>query len=139
MAGSFADFLENKVLDHVFGATSYSAPATLYIGLWTTVGSLTDASTGSAANEVTGGGYARAALTNNGTNFPGASGGTKANGVAVDFGTASANLGTINQVGICDASSGGNLLAWADLVAAKTVNNGDTYKFNIGDLTLTLT
>ena len=34
--GSYADFLENKILDHVFGGPDYTRPATLYIGLSTT-------------------------------------------------------------------------------------------------------
>ena len=33
MAG-FTDYLEDKVLDHVFGGTSYTAPGTLYVGLF---------------------------------------------------------------------------------------------------------
>ena len=139
MAGSFSDYLELKILDHVFGKTAYTAPATVYIGLWTTAGSLTDASDGTAATEVTGGGYARVAVTNNTTNWPNAASGSKSSGAAFDFGTASGNLGTINQMAVLDASSGGNILAWADLTAAKTVNSGDTYKFNSGDLTITLT
>jgi hypothetical protein len=32
---SFSNYLETKVLDHVFGATAYTAPATLYVGLYT--------------------------------------------------------------------------------------------------------
>ena len=35
MAGSFSDFLELELLDHVFGNASYSAPATISFGLWT--------------------------------------------------------------------------------------------------------
>ena len=34
MAG-FSDYLETKVLDHVFGGTAYTAPSTLYISLYT--------------------------------------------------------------------------------------------------------
>ena len=30
-----SDYLENKVLDHVLGTTSYTMPATVYIGLST--------------------------------------------------------------------------------------------------------
>ena len=29
---SFSDYLEDKVLDHVFGGTAYTAPSTLYVG-----------------------------------------------------------------------------------------------------------
>ena len=65
MAGSFSNFLELEVLDHVFGAAVYTAPATLYIALYTVAP--TDAAGGT---EVTGGAYARKDVANNATNFP---------------------------------------------------------------------
>lgn len=134
MAGSFSDFLENELLDHVFGNAAYSAPATLYVGLYTVAP--TDSGGGT---EVTGGSYARVSVTNNATNFPAASGGAKANGTAVTFVQATANWGNVVAFGIFDASSAGNLLAWADLTAAKDVDNGDTASFAVGDIDITLT
>jgi hypothetical protein len=71
--GSFSNYLENELLDHVFGAAAYSAPATLYVGLSTA--DPTDDDSGLA--EPSGNGYARVAVTNNATNFPAASGGAK--------------------------------------------------------------
>lgn len=133
MAGSFSDFLENEILDHVFGAAAYTAPATLYIALFTAAP--TDAGGGT---EVSGGSYARVAVTNNATNFPAASGGAKANGTEITFVTATASWGTVVAFGIFDAASAGNLLAWADLTVTKTVNNGDTAKFAVSDLDITL-
>ena len=53
MAG-FSDFLETKVLDHVFGGTAYTAPTTLYVALYTAAP--TDSGGGT---EVSGGAYAR--------------------------------------------------------------------------------
>lgn len=137
MAGSFSDFLELEVLDHVFGAAAYTAPVTIYVGLWTAA--LTDASTGSTAGEVSGGSYARVAVTNNATNFPAAAAGAKSNGTAVTFPTATASWGTVTYVGLLDAASAGNLLAWADLTTSKTVSSGDTASFAIGDIDFTLT
>lgn len=137
MAGSLSNFLENELLDHVFGAAAYSAPATVYAALYTAApsdaGGGTEVSTGTWTN------YARVAITNNATNFPAASGGAKSNGTAIDYGTVAASGEvTVVAVGLLDASSGGNLLAWADLAASKAVNNGDTAKFNTGDLDITL-
>lgn len=139
MAGSASDYLENKILDHILGATAYTAPGTVYIGLWTAA--LSDSSTGATAGEVSGGGYARFAVTNNTTNWPNASGGSKSSGAAFDFGTASANLGTITHFAILDSGTAGagNILYWADLTASKTVNSGDSYKFNSGAITVTQT
>ena len=34
-AGSFTDFLENKLADHLFRTTTYTAPATGYVALFT--------------------------------------------------------------------------------------------------------
>lgn len=121
---SLSDYLENEILDHVIGASSWSAPATLYFALYTSAPS--DAGGGT---EVTGGGYARVSKTNNLTNFPAASAGSKSNANDIDFGTASADWGTITHVAVLDAASSGNLLFWGALTASKTVQNGDGFKF----------
>jgi len=132
MAGSKADYLENELLDHVLGNSAYTAPATVYVALYTVAP--TDAGGGT---EVTGGSYARVAVTNNATNWPAASGGAKSNGTAITFPTATADWGTVVAMGILDAATGGNLLYWADLTASKTVNNGDTASFAVGELDVT--
>jgi len=41
-------------------------------------------------------------------------------------------------VGIFDAQTGGNLLWYGDLTQSKTVDSGDTFKINAGDLVITL-
>lgn len=133
--GSFADYLENKVLDHVFGATSFSAPATLYIGLSTTT--ITDA--GGNITEPSGNGYARVSVTNNTTNFPNASGGSKSNGTAITFPTASGSWGTVVDFFIADASSSGNILGYGTLTTSKTVTNGDTVSIPSTQMSITLT
>lgn len=131
--GGFSDFLELEVLDHVFGAAAYTAPATLYVGLFTATPSDTGGGT-----EVTGGSYARKSVTNNATNFPAASSGSKSNGTAITFAAATASWGIITSFGIFDAASAGNLLVWGPLTANKTVDSGDTVSFAIGALTITL-
>jgi hypothetical protein len=114
--GSKSDYLENKVLDHVLSATVYTAPATTYIGLFTAAPSDSGGGT-----EVTGGSYARVSVTNNATNWPAASSGSKSNGIEFLFTTASANWGTIVAFGVFDASSAGNLLYWGGLTSARKV------------------
>lgn len=132
MAGSKSDFLENELLDHVLGNAAYSAPATVYIALYTVAP--TDAGGGT---ECTGGSYARKAVTNNDTNWPAASSGAKANGTTITFATATANWGTVVAFSIMDAASAGNLLYWATLTANKDVDNGDTAEFAVGELDVT--
>lgn len=132
MAG-WSDYLENEVLDHVFGGADYSRPATVYVGLFTAAPN--DAGGGT---ECTGGSYDRADVTNNATNWPAASGGAKSNGTAITFVTATGSWGLVTHFGIFDANSGGNLLAWGALTASKTIDSGDTASFAIGELDLTL-
>lgn len=132
MAGTKSDFLENEILDHILSAATYTAPVTTYIGLWTAT--LSDTSTGSTAGEVSGGTYARVALTNNATNWPASSAGAKSNGIAIDFGTATANWGTVTHFAILDAATLGNILYWGDLTVSKVINSGDSAQFPVGDL-----
>ena len=129
MAG-FSDYLEDKVLDHVFGGVAYTAPSTLYVALYTVAPTDTGGGT-----EVTGGSYARqsGAFTVSGTNPTQAS-----NSSAIEYPTATGNYGTVVAVGIFDASSSGNLLAYANLTASKVVSTGDVFRFNAGDLDVTL-
>lgn len=131
----FSDFLELEVLDHVFGAATYTPPATLYVALYTVIP--TDAN--ASGTEVTGGSYARVAVTNNLTNFPAASAGAKANGTAITFPAPTANWGIVVGFAIYDAATAGNELAWGAITPNKTVNNGDPApSFAIGDLDITL-
>ena len=124
MAG-FSDYLEDKVLDHVFGGNAYTAPGTLYVAPTDTGG----------GTEVTGGSYARqsGAFTVSGTNPTQAT-----NSAAIEYPTATADYGTVVAVGILDASSSGNLMAYANLTTSKTVSSGDVFRFDAGDLDITL-
>ena len=121
---AMSDFLENELLDHVLSLATYTGPANTHIALYTATPG--DAGGGT---EVSGGSYARVSKTNNATNWPAASGGSKSNGTDIDFGTATANWGTITAVAILDAGGGGNFLLYGPLTATKTVNNGDSFKF----------
>jgi hypothetical protein len=137
---SKSDYMENKVLDIVGGVT-FTAPATVYLALYTGAAP-TDASTGTTPGgstvEVSGGNYARAAVTNNATNWPAASGGSKSNGTAITFATPSANWGSIVGWAIVDALTNGNILYKGALTTPKTVNNGDPApSFAIGAIVLT--
>ena len=132
MAGK-ADYLENELLDHVLSAATWTAPVTVYVALYTAAP--TDAGGGT---EVTGGAYARVAVTNNATNWPAAAAGAKANGTAITFPAPTANWGVIVAFAILDAAAAGNFLYWGLVTPNKTVNNGDPApSFAIGDLDVT--
>lgn len=130
MAGSFSDYLEDKVLKHVFTNTAYTAPSTLYVGLYTVAP--TDAGGGT---EVSGGSYARQTGT---FTVSGSDPTQAANSAAVEFPTATANWGTIVAAAVFDASTSGNMLAWADLTANKTISSGDVFRFPTSSFVITL-
>lgn len=133
MAGSKSDYLENKILDHVLSATAYTAPATLYFSLFTAAPS--DSGGGTELTIGTGA-YARVAVTNNSTNFPAASGGSKSNGTVITWPQATTAWGTVLAVGVHDAASAGNLLYWST-ITSKTVGINDTISIPVSTLTFT--
>lgn len=132
MAGSKSNYLENALLDHVYGSDDYTPAATHYVAAYTAAP--TDAGGGT---EVTGGAYARVAVTNNATNWPAATGGVKENGTAVTFPEATASWGEIVAAAVFDASTGGNMLNWGDLAVNKVIGVGDTLRFDPGDIVIT--
>lgn len=120
-----SNYLRQKVIDHVLRNTSLTSPTTVYAALYTTNPTAADTGT-----EVSGGGYARVAMT---FSAPTAGGATDNSGV-VTFPTATANWGTVTHFGIRDALTGGNLLYFAALTNPRTILNGDTPKFNAQEL-----
>jgi hypothetical protein len=124
---SFSNFLETEILDHVFGGAAYTAPSTHYLALFTA----TPGETG-GGTEVSGNGYVRKAVA-----FT-TSGNTTSNTSAVEYPTATANFGTVTSVGVFDASTSGNLMAYATLSSSKTIETGDVFRVPAADLDITL-
>lgn len=131
---ALSSYLENEINDHVLGGAEYTRPATVYFALYTVAptesGGGTEVSTSGTA-------YARAAVTNDATNFPASSGGVKSNGTAIGFPTATASWGTVVAFGVFDAASGGNLLYFGNLTSSRAISSGDTARFAAGDFSIT--
>ena len=125
-----SNFLENALLNATLNATTYTAPANIYVSLWTS--NPTDAGSGT---EVSGGSYARTAVS-----FATASGtsGNVLNDADVTFPTATASWGTVGWIGINDAATSGNLLYHTALDTAKAIDSGDIFKISTGNLSVTL-
>lgn len=123
-----SNYLENALLNVTLRATSYTAPTTVYVGLYTT--DPTDANTGT---EVSGGSYARTAVT-----FGAPSNGVTTNSGAVTFPTATGTWGTVGWIGILDAATSGNLLYHTPLTASKSITSGDIFTISVGNLSVTL-
>ena len=123
---SFSNYLETKVLGHVFGGTAYTQP-TKYIALYSSAPGEAGGGT-----EISGTNYVRqtAAFT--------VTGDTASNTAAIEFPTAGSAWGTITHIGVMDASTSGNLLAYGTLTASKTISSGDVFRIPLGDLDITL-
>ena len=140
-AVALSDYLENKLIDHVFRGQVYTAPTTIYVALYTSACS--DAAGGT---EVTGGSYARPGLASSLANWAGTqaaasttassgTGGTTSNNTVITFATPSAGWGTVTHIGLLDAVTAGNLLVCTALTTSKTINSGDSVTFPAASLT----
>jgi hypothetical protein len=129
--GSFSDYWENEILNHVFGKGDY-APPTVYVGLSTA--DPTDS--GAGLSEPSGNGYARVETTEADWNV--AAGGLLGNANTILFGPASGPWGTLTHFALFDAASGGHLLVHGALAQPRTIGNGDSARFAGGELDVTL-
>lgn len=123
-----SNYLENALINGTIRGTTYTAPTTVYVGLYTS--DPTDANTGT---EVSGGSYARQSAT-----FAAPSNGASATNADINFPQATAGWGTVGWIGILDASTGGNLLYHTPLDNSKTIDSGDIFKIASGSLTVTI-
>jgi|OpeIllAssembly_1097287.scaffolds.fasta_scaffold121353_2 hypothetical protein len=131
--GSFCDYLEDKVIDHVTNVAAFSVPTNLYIGLSTTTP--TDAG-GNITEPATGDNYARVVCNSWNT----AASRTTSNTNVVTFNQCTTtNWGDITHWFVSDngTRASGNYLAWGALAATKTVVIGNTPSFAAGELDVT--
>lgn len=130
-AAAMTDNLENSLVDWFFRAQAFTPPGTIHVALLTAA-----CSDSAAGTEVSGGSYARVAVTSSLANWAGtqsagstsaSSGttGTTSNNSAITFPAPSANWGTVSHFALMSASSGGTMYVCAALTNSKTVNNGD--------------
>ena len=119
---AISTYLANIINNEVLRNTNYTPVATVYLAAYTTNPTAADTGT-----EVTGGSYARQAIT-----WTASSAGSTSSAADVNFATMPAT--TVAYLGIRDALSGGNLLFYGPLAAAKTLNAGDTFTVKAGDL-----
>lgn len=125
-----SDYLENALLNATLNGATFTSPAAVYVALFTS--DPTDAGSGT---EVSGGSYARKAVT---FGTATGTGGSVSNDAAVEFDQATANWGTITHIGLYNASTSGDLLYHSALTASKAIDTGDVFKIGIGNLTVTL-
>lgn len=136
MAGA-TDYFENLILDAVLGDNKgANIAATVHVALFTSTPDDTGGGT-----ECSGTGYLRAAVTNNSTEWPNATLGSKSNGQLIQFPAAgAADWGTITHVAIYDdtLANGGNMLMWSSLSNSTTPALNDAPFFAANAITFTM-
>lgn len=126
IAGGASDYLRNALYDHLFRATTFTPPATVYMELCTSATVPTSASAGTAS------GAGRIATT-----FGADTNGTGANSNAPSF-TPLTSL-TIRYVELWDASSSGNRLHWGQVSDVTVGSGSNTVTVTAGNLTMVYT
>ena len=126
---SLSNTFETTVLTWLLTSSAATRPTAWYVALFTSNpaedASGTEVSTSGTA-------YARQSVT-----FT-VSGNTASNSAAIEFPTATASYGTVTHVGVFDASSGGNLIAYAALTTSKAIDTGDVMRIPASDLDVTM-
>ena len=127
---ALSDHAEKLILDWMMTAGAATRPTAWYVALYTAAPSDSGGGT-----ELSGSGYARESVT-----FAAATSGTgtTSNTGAVVFTADGGDGGAVTHMGIHDAVAGGNLLWHGALAAAKTVADGDTLEFAVGNIDLTV-
>ena len=124
---SLSNTFETHTLNYLFTATSVTRPTAWYVALFTS-----NPDEDASGTEVSGGAYARQSVA-----FT-VSGNTASNSAAIEFPTATDSYGTVTHIGVFDASSAGNLIAYAALTTSKAIDTGDVMRINSSDLDVTL-
>lgn len=124
---SLTNTFETRVLDWLLTDNAVTRPSAWYVALFTTAPSDTGGGT-----EVSGGSYVRKAVTFTVT------GDTASNTAAVEFDAATASWGLITHAAIFDASTTGNMIAYAPLAVSKNIGVGDVLRVPAGELDVTM-
>lgn len=125
---SMSDFLEVKILQHLGGIATWSAPGTLYLALHTA-----DPGDTGSASEASGGSYARRSMAGNWTYNGGAA--RLENTASVTF--PNMPSGTFSHWSLKDASSGGNTLVIGSFTSPQTLTVGQSLIVQAADLRIT--
>ena len=144
MAGSKKDNFENALLLLIFNNTTITGigsdgmrgattAGSLYVALYTA-----NPADGTAGTEAAYTNYARVAVARSAAGWT-VSGNNASTTAAVNMPTCGATGATITGMAICKAGTAGvdDAIYWASLTTSKTVANGDTISFAIGDIDVT--
>lgn len=126
-------YLANKLLDHSLGISVYTPTASVHIALFKS----NPTGAGDTADEVVGDAYARTLVTfNPAADRQSLNSGTVETPVATDI------WGTLSHIALMDASTGGDMLYYSDLLdeqgfpAPVTVRTGQNIRFDATTLSV---
>ena len=130
-----SDYLEQQIFNHIFRDDTFTKPSNIYIGLTQDV-PLDD---GTYTEMPDANGYARYANASGDATWA-AHSDTSSNLVEFAFPQAAGDWGTASGVIITDSAthSAGNVLMQGALTTPKLIENGDTFRFSIGDLDISV-
>jgi len=123
---AFSDYAELKILDHMCGVATWTAPTGVYVKLH--VGAPGEAGTANAAAETT---------RKQATFGSAAAAGSISNTVKIEWTNVSTSE-TYSHISLWDHVSAGNCLMTAALTAPKAVTAGDNASIAIGALVLSV-
>ncbi len=134
-----SDIAENAIANSIFGKTSTfgalaSAP-TLHLAICVTQPA--DSDVDLTSKETTYGTYVR--KQTGASDWNASAAGVITNATELAFPAAADSGGTVQWAAICDASTTGNMLFHGSLGSSLTISAGVTPKFEIGDISFTVT
>jgi hypothetical protein len=130
---AYSNALIQQLLDHAFNQATMTQLVTVYAALFTTA---PDAN-GAGGTEVSGGSYARVAITAS-TGFD-RTAQTLNNTAEITFPTSSASWGNCTHFGLYTASSGGTFLGFSALTTPRDINAaGITPKFPVSGMQIAM-
>lgn len=124
---SKSNYAEIAVLDWLLGGATPTRPSARYLALHTD-----DPGEDGATGELSGGGYARQAVT-----FDAAASGATSNTSTHTFTASGGDWGTVTHFSIRDAETGGNCLYVGALSTSRTIGDGESGTVAAGDIDIT--
>ena len=130
---SASDYLEQEILDHIFGKGTYAVP-TIYVALCTA--SIDESDDGSDITEANYTGYARKSTSASDWSRTDS---VMENANAITFDECTAGSSTVSHVALVDAQTTGtgNVLFYAQLTSNLSVSDGIEPYFAAGDIQVT--
>jgi len=148
---AMSDYLESGIIDHFLRGQTLSKPGNLSLALCSGVpvdadigGIAAGGNAGRIPEIAVGGGYIRKSLGAPGNTVFSIPSGTvtptTTNVDAIEFAQATADWGYISGIAIVDATGWGlgNVLLYGALTTPRIVTNGDIFRFNAGDIDISM-